>query len=248
MYNNKYVSAVICAAGMSSRMKSDKNKQLLEFGGMTVIERTVNAFMNDDVCDEIIIVYPEIYKAEFCELFEKRAYEKPVKLTAGGAERQISVKNGVDAADEKSQLIAVHDGARPFVTPELIHNVVADGCAYGCAALAVPVKDTIKRVRNGVVVDTPPRDELAAVQTPQVFYKKTYLEAYEYAERSNIICTDDCRLMELYGKEVHITMGSYNNIKITTPEDIAAANSIVEAYNLNFPHQYSFKGDSSRGR
>lgn len=227
MYSNKYVSAVICAAGMSSRMKSNKNKQLLEFGGMTVIERTVSAFMNDDVTDEIIIVYPELLKSEFSVMFCSGSFPKPIKLARGGAERQISVKNGVDNCSEESELIVIHDGARPFVTPELIHDVVADGCAYGCSTLAVPVKDTIKRVQGGSVVETPAREELVAVQTPQVFYKVEYIKAYLYAERSNIICTDDCRLMELVGKTVHITRGDYNNIKITTPEDILIANSIA---------------------
>ena len=228
MYENKFVSAVICAAGSSSRMKSGVSKQLLSFGGMTVLERTVNAFENDGVTDEIIIVAPENLLDEFAALFASHEHtKKPLRFAKGGAQRQDSVRNGVAAADERAELIAVHDGARPFVTPEHIRAVIADGAKYGCATLAVPVKDTIKRVKDGVVADTPPREELYAIQTPQVFVKKLYLEAFQLAQSAGIVCTDDCRLIELSGGTVRITAGDYNNIKITTPEDKALAEAIA---------------------
>lgn len=231
MVNEKFTSAVICAAGASSRMKgaAGKSKQLLSFGGMTVLERTVNAFMNDGVTDEIIIVCPVELTEDFSKLFENALKTKPIRFAKGGAERQISVKNGVDACDERAEIIVVHDGARPFVTPKLIMQVTQDGDKYGCATLAVPVKDTIKIARDGVVCDTPPRDELFAVQTPQVFVKSLYLKAFASAEKKGIVCTDDCRLIELYGGTVKLTMGDYNNIKITTPEDIVLADAITEA-------------------
>ncbi len=227
MYNGKFVSAVICAAGASSRMKTGTSKQLISLGDMTVLERTVLAFENDCVTDEIIIVCPESLTEDFAALF-KGERKKPLRFARGGLERQISVRNGVEATSEKAEIIAVHDGARPFVTSELIKNVIADGEKYGCSTLAVSVKDTIKRVRDGVVVDTPPREELYSIQTPQVFDKRLYLDAYDKARRDDVICTDDCRLIELYGGKVHITVGSYNNIKITTPEDIAVAKGILE--------------------
>ena len=228
MYEGKFISAVICAAGSSSRMKSTTSKQLLTFGGMTVLERTVMAFENDGVTDEIIIVCPEALVREFSALFRGEAHrKKPIRFAKGGVERQISVRNGVRATDEGCDIIAVHDGARPFITPGLIRLVVADGEKYGCATLAVPVKDTIKRVRNGSVIETPPRKELYAIQTPQVFRKRLYLEAYENAEKAGVVCTDDCRMVELYGGTVRITPGDYNNIKITTPEDKALAEAIA---------------------
>ena len=169
MYNEKFVSAVICAAGASTRMGTGTSKQLLRFGGMTVIERTVLAFDSDNVTDEIIVVCPENLREQFEALFERADLKKPLKFANGGAERQISVRNGAAACNDRAEIIAVHDGARPFVTPGLISATVADGCKYGCAAAAVPVKDTIKQAENGVVVNTPQRSTLYAVQTPQVF-------------------------------------------------------------------------------
>ena len=225
MYNGKFVTSVICAAGSSSRMKgaAGKRKQLLFFDGMTVIERTVLAFERDKVTDEIVVVCPDTMTEEFSSLLDALKLTKPLRFAKGGAERQISVKNGVDAADKRAGLILVHDGARPFITPKLIADAAADGDRYGCSTLAVPVKDTIKRVKDGTVTDTPPREELFAVQTPQAFVKSLYLAAYESAERSGNICTDDCRMVELFGGQVHITPGDYRNIKITTPDDIAIA-------------------------
>ncbi len=229
MYNEKYVSVVICAAGASRRMglSAGSSKQFLTIGGMTVLERSVLAFERDSVTDEIIVVCPEAMTDDFRELLGRLGLKKPLRFAKGGEERQISVKNGVDAADERSQIIAVHDGARPFITEKLIEQVVANGYEFGCSTLGVPVKDTIKKVWDGVVVETLPRDELFAIQTPQVFVKSVYLQAYENAEKSGIVCTDDCSLVELDGGTVHITPGDYKNIKITTPEDIPAAEAIL---------------------
>lgn len=230
MYDKKFTSAVICAAGSSSRMKgaAGRSKQLLSFGGMTVLERTVGAFLSDSVTDELVIVCPETLTEEFSRLPVIARAKKPIRFAKGGAERQMSVKNGVDACSERAELIVVHDGARPFITPELIAQVTADGAGFGCATLAVPVKDTIKRAKDEMVTDTPPREELFSIQTPQVFVKSVYLSAYEHAEKLGIVCTDDCRMIELCGGTVKITRGDYNNIKITTPEDIALAGAIAE--------------------
>lgn len=229
MYNGKFVSSIICAAGSSTRMNgaAGKSKQFLSFGGMTVIERTVLAFENDAVTDEMIVVCPEALMDDFKELLTALDLKKPLLFAKGGEERQMSVKNGVDMTSEKAELILVHDGARPFITPRLIEQVTADGDDYGCATLGVPVKDTIKKVWDGVVVDTPPRSELFAIQTPQAFRKKYYLKAYENAEAEGLVCSDDCRLIELYGGDVHITTGDYRNIKITTPEDIMVAQAMA---------------------
>ena len=227
MLNGKFVSAVICAAGASSRMGMDKSKQLLELDGKAVIEHTVAAFENDGVTDEIVIVCPETLLKAFEELFSSHC-TKVIRFAKGGAERQFSVFNGVSSCDESAQLVIIHDGARPFVTPELIESVAADGDSFGCATLAVPVKDTIKRVVNGIAAETPKRDELYAIQTPQVFRKDLYLCAYAHAAKDGIVCTDDCSLVELIGCAVKITPGDYNNIKITTPEDIAIAQAIAD--------------------
>lgn len=227
MYNGLFVSAIICAAGASTRMGLGISKQLLTIGDRTVIERTVDVFANHEYIDEVIIVCPENAMSEFRSLLGGVCKNKPLKFTAGGSERQISVHNGVMQCDLRSEILVIHDGARPFVKGNLIENVISDGACFGCSTLAVAVKDTIKTVINGTVTGTPPRDTLFAVQTPQVFRKDIYINGYEYALANDINCTDDCRLAELIGGSVHITNGDYNNIKITTIEDIKIAEAIA---------------------
>lgn len=227
MYNGLFVSAIICAAGASTRMGLRMSKQLLSIGGRTVIERTVGVFESHEYIDEVIIVCPENAISEFRSLLGGVCKNKPVKFTAGGSERQISVHNGVMQCDPRSEILVIHDGARPFVPAELVSDVISDGARFGCSTLAVAVKDTIKTVKNGTVTGTPPREELYAVQTPQVFRRDIYVNGYEYALQNGINCTDDCRLAELTGGSVHITKGDYNNIKITTIEDIRVAEAIA---------------------
>lgn len=215
MFDGKFISVIIVSAGSSSRMKSTISKQLMFLDDKTVIENTVDKFRKCDLFDEIIVVCPN-----GDERFYQDLLGKDIIIVEGGAARQQSVYNGVKASNDSCEIIAIHDGARPLIDISDILNVISDAVKYGASALAVPVKDTVKIVKNGIVVDTPKRNELFAVQTPQVFYKNKYLQAYDKVASEKNDYTDDCQLIESVGGVVHITEGHYTNIKITTPEDI----------------------------
>ena len=193
MLDNKFISAVVVAAGSSTRMNSNISKQLLKIGDKTVLQHTVSAFENSAVVDEIVIVCPENNISDFKLLFENAHISIPVKFTVGGDTRQKSVGNGVSIVSEQCDIIAVHDGARPLVKPDDIKNVISDAVRFGAATLAVPVKDTIKLVENDTVESTPPREKLFIIQTPQVFDKNTYIKAYEKAISDSKDFTDDCQ-------------------------------------------------------
>ena len=224
MYKNMRVSAIIAGAGASVRMGAGISKQLLKIADKTVIEHTAARFKECGYIDEIIIVCPQNEREVFQKMFPHYT------VTEGGSTRQKSVYNGVCAADDNCTLIVIHDGARPLVTVNEICSVIEDAEKYGSSTLAVPVKDTIKAVENGIVIDTPPRERLFAVQTPQVFYKEQYIQAYKTALQNKHDFTDDCQLIESIGEKVHITIGNYENIKITTPEDITIARALLHLY------------------
>ena len=223
MFNGKFISAIIVSAGSSSRMKSSISKQLMLLGEKTVIENTVEKFKKCELFDEIIVVCPTGDETLYKELLGK-----DVKIVGGGATRQQSVYNGVNISSDGCEIVVIHDGARTLIHITDIVKVIKDGVDYGASTLAVPVKDTVKIVRGGKVVDTPNRSELYAVQTPQVFYKRKYMQAYVNAQSMNLEFTDDCQLIESIGGVIHITEGRYSNIKITTPEDIYIAEELLK--------------------
>lgn len=233
MYNDFFVSAVIVAAGSSTRMKSNVSKQLMLICGEPVLKHTVNAFLKSNIVDEIIVVCPEKDIEIFKSLFPEKTLNFPVKFTVGGSTRQESVSNGVRFTDERCDFIAIHDGARPLVTGDCIEKVIADAVKFGASTLAVPVKDTIKIVESNTVESTPNRDKLYIIQTPQVFEKDAYCTAYDTAISNGKDFTDDCQLIESIGGSVHITIGDYTNIKITTGEDIAVAEAFLNFRNKN---------------
>ena len=221
------ICAVIVAAGNSTRMQSGgASKLLMEVNGEPVLRRTLRAFDEAGCISEIVVVTRPV---DFEDV--KKAAEgiiKPLRITAGGKERQDSVANGV-ALVKDADLIAVHDGARPMITPALIEKVCADGAKYGAATLAVPVKDTVKEADSEEFVHaTPDRSKLRAIQTPQVFSLPLYKKALDVAAAAGKKYTDDCQLIENAGGKVYLTMGDYRNIKITTPEDIAVAEAFLK--------------------
>lgn len=229
MYNEKFVSAVIVAAGASARMKSGTSKQMLPLMGKTVLYHCVSVFAKMEIIDEIVVVCPEKSIEEFSENLKELESLKSLKYIAGGVTRQKSVFNGVSMTDSRSQLVAVHDGARPLLSAEYVAAVIKDACLYSVSTLAVPVKDTIKTVDCiGTVTSTPNREQLRIIQTPQVFDKNLYLDAYKKAEACGKDFTDDCQLIEFLGKKVHTTLGDYSNIKITTPDDICLAEAFLK--------------------
>ncbi len=221
-------SLVIVSAGKGSRMKSDLNKQFLKIGNKEVIAHTIDKFYNNENIDEIIIVIREDEKEFFQENIINKYGYKNIKIAFGGKERQDSVYNGLKELDEKSKIVLIHDGARPFVTNEIIKKSIECAKEYNCAIVGVPVKDTIKIVNEkNDVCDTPNRSTLWSIQTPQVFNYSLIMKAHKKAKDDEYYGTDDSMLMEYLGYNVKVVEGSYNNIKITTPEDLKIAEEIL---------------------
>ncbi len=216
------VAAVIVAAGNSTRMGMPK--QFLTLGDRPVIAHTLTAFENSSVIREIVLVARAEDSPALRDIAQKYGITKLKAIVCGGAERQDSVANGVAACSGDVAYFAIHDGARPLITPALIASVVEAAQRDGAAALAVRVKDTIKIAdENGWVQSTPDRARLWSVQTPQVFERTLYENALEHARTAGLAVTDDCQLVEAAGYPVRLIEGAYTNLKITTPEDIHIA-------------------------
>jgi len=220
-------SAVVAAAGSSSRMGGE-NKLFLPLAGIPVLARTLMALDRAELVNEIIIATREedlLRVGELCRIY---GIAKPVKVVRGGDCRLASVLAATLECREDTAFIAVHDGARPLATPELIDRVIELAHRTNAAAPAVEVKDTIKVVQDGVVLSTPDRSTLRAIQTPQVFDAQLLRAALQAAKNGGAGVTDDCSAVEQLGKQIYLTDGSYENIKITTPEDIALAELFLE--------------------
>ena len=226
MSGKKKVSAVIVSAGNSSRM-GGINKQFLEIGNMSVIARSISVFQNCSLINEIVVVTRENDIKAIKDIVEKHKFSKVSAVVKGGETRQLSVYNGVKATSLDSDYVAIHDGARPLVTEKVIKDTLSVAFDCGAATTGVKVKDTIKVVNeNNEIIDTPDRSVMRAVQTPQIFAKDLYLNAVKSVPDSKNF-TDDCMLTEAYGKTVEFVDGDYENIKITTPEDVALAESYL---------------------
>ncbi|GAE35302.1 2-C-methyl-D-erythritol 4-phosphate cytidylyltransferase [Halalkalibacter akibai] len=219
-------SVVIPAAGQGKRMRAGKNKQFLELKGEPLIVHTLRLFDLDPLCRQIVLVANQDEIAIMQDIRKDYQIKKVCAVIEGGKERQDSVRNGLNFFREE-QIVLVHDGARPFVTYDVINKLVRKAEEMGAAICAVPVKDTIKRVIDGVVIETQKREELWSVQTPQAFKWSLIIEAHEQANKENMIGTDDASLVEWIGKEVAIVEGDYQNIKLTTPEDLLFAEAIL---------------------
>ena len=221
-------SVVIVSAGRGNRMKCDINKQFLKIGGKEVIAHTIEKFYNNKNIGEIIIVVREDEK-EFLQenIINKYGYIN-LKIAFGGKERQDSVYNGLQEVDKNCSIVLIHDGARPFVTNEIIEQSIECAQKYNCAIVGIPVKDTIKIVNeNNDVCNTPDRNTLWSIQTPQVFEYSLIMKAHEKAKDDKYYGTDDSMLIEYLGYNVKVVEGSYDNIKITTPEDLKVAEEIL---------------------
>lgn len=224
-----FCSAVIVAAGKGRRMESNVNKVYIDLVGKKTIVRTVEAFQQSPFVDEILIVVCES-DLTYCgfEVIDKSVLTKVIKIIAGGASRQQSVYNGLKEVSEHAELVLIHDGARPLVTGEIIEASIQGALEYGAVSTGVPVKDTIKVVDSqGFVCSTPDRSTLWAVQTPQVFKRSIIVEAHQKARELDIDATDDAMLVEKMGYRLKLVQGSYENIKLTTPEDVIIARAII---------------------
>lgn len=226
------VIALIPAAGMGTRMKAGMNKQYLLLDGLPIVGRTIAVFEDAPFVDDIYVITPEP-EIPFCreQVVERMDFGKVRAIVPGGKERQNSVMNGLraipDAADE--DVVIIHDGVRPFVTGDIIRKAVDVAAANDGALVAVPAKDTIKVVRDGIIRETPPRETLWQAQTPQAFRYGVIRKAHERAEAEGFLGTDDASLVERLGGEVRVVMGDYRNIKITTPEDLVLAEAFLKA-------------------
>lgn len=225
-----YTSAVILAAGSSSRMGGESTKQFMQVGSMPIVARTVKQFDASELIDEIIVVA----KADEVEMYEgftdKYGIKKPFKVIEGGETRQVSARNGVDAVNDKSKFIAIHDAARCLITPEMIEKVCHGAYLNGGAILAVNAVDTVKLADKNKFIDTTPDRKMTwQAQTPQVFKVNAFRAAAYVARDEEFEGTDDASLFEHIRIPVKLIEGSRENIKVTEPMDIYFAEAILKA-------------------
>jgi len=221
----KSCGVVIVAAGSASRM-GGIDKVMAPLAGEPMIVRTVRAFQDCDAVKKIVVVTREDLILPITSLCSGMSKLKAV--VAGGSSRQESVHLGLNALSGEVQLVAVHDGARPLVSWQLIDRVIRAANTYGAAAPAIPVKDTIKVVKGGVVEQTPDRSNLFAVQTPQVFDFDLLRGALKKVEQEQLQVTDDCSAVEQMGMRGKIVEGDERNLKVTTPMDLKIAQMLLE--------------------
>lgn len=220
---------VIVAAGTGSRMKKDINKQFIKLNDKEIIAHTIDKFYNNKNIDDIVVVIREDEEEYFNENIKDKYGFTNLKIAYGGKERQDSVFNGIKSLNKECEIVLIHDGARPFVTNDIIKRSIKEASEHNAIVVGVKVKDTIKVVSdNGNIMDTPDRSYLWCVQTPQVFKYDIITKAYEDAYDKDYYGTDDAMLVERIGYNVKMIEGSYNNIKITTQEDLEFGEQILK--------------------
>ncbi len=221
------IYALVAAAGRSTRMGIGVNKQLLDLAGQPVVVHVLQALQIVPV-DGIILVVTPGEEESFQLLLSKYMQNAHIKIIPGGASRGDSVMLGLQVLPATTEFVVVHDGARPLIRPETIRETIRQARQWGAATLAVPVKDTIKVAgEQDLVKETPPRDKLWQVQTPQVFKYQLLVEAHRAAALEGFAGTDDASLVERLGHPVKLVRGDYSNIKITTPEDLALVKTLM---------------------
>lgn len=217
--------AIVPAAGRGLRMGAAKPKQFLELSGKPILVHTLETLSRAPFLSSILLVVPSEFLAAAEDLVSRHGLSdgggRRIGVIAGGAERQDSVRNGLQALPPDCDWVFIHDGVRPFATPALLKSTWDAALKTGAAIAALPASDTVKRVRAGHVVETVPREELWLVQTPQVFRREVLIEAYREAGRQGWLGTDDAFLVERLGYPVAVVLGERSNIKVTTPEDLA---------------------------
>lgn len=219
-------AAVIVAAGSSTRFGSDK--LMAELCGKPVLQHSLEAFERSSLVSEIVLVTRRDSLQETASVCAGFGVSKLTAVVPGGETRTESGLAGVMSVSDDADIIAVHDGARPLVAPELIDSVVWAAFRHGAAAPAIPLKDTVKQTSDGVVVSTPDRDGLRAVQTPQCFQRDVIRGALMTAVEKSWTVTDDCMAVEKLGGSVWLAEGDEENIKITTPLDLSLAEIILQ--------------------
>ena len=239
--DKKRCTAIVLAAGQGKRMGTKTQKQYLDLCGHPVLWHCLHTFEQSKIIDDVILVTGE-EQISYCqnEYVEKYGFSKIRKIVAGGTERYHSVLNGLRAMDETARedgYVFIHDGARPFVDEAMLERAYADVCKYRACVVGMPVKDTIKIAdTDGFIKETPKRSLVWQIQTPQVFSASLICQAYEELSRREqellargIQITDDAMVVEeICGCQVRLTEGSYENMKLTTPEDLEIAESLIK--------------------
>ena len=215
-----YVTAIIAAGGRDERVGAGQPKQLLEIGGQTILERSVNAFLTHDAVDEVVVALQKEMAVQPPAYLINRA--KPLSIVAGGARRQDSVAAAFRVVSDRSDVVVVHDAARPFASSDLIARTIAAAAESGAALAALEARDTVKQVAGGVVSATLDRRTIFLAQTPQAFRRDVLRDALAITSDA----TDEAALAEQAGHAVRIVAGEASNIKITTPEDLVIAEAI----------------------
>ncbi|MDO4393835.1 MAG: 2-C-methyl-D-erythritol 4-phosphate cytidylyltransferase [Bacillota bacterium] len=235
MYKNKRVAVILAAAGKGKRMGSQLPKQFLEIGGVPILVKTLQVFDNMDEVDYIFVVTNEEYMEHCSEITKKAGIKKISSIVAGGKKRQDSVYNAlmeVNLRHPGVEYVLIHDGARPYVSEEVIHNVIEATASKGAAVACVALKNSIRR--NGIEGSSSmKRSEFVSVQTPQGFKKAELIRSYEAAMESGYYGTDDAELVERAGYNIELVQGDYQNIKITTKEDLPMENRVGTGYDVH---------------
>lgn len=227
LLRNYYVTTIIAAAGIGNRMNFNINKQFIPINGKPLIQHTIEVFDSIPEIDHIILLVREGEDEVINSIISSMALKHSISIVYGGKERQDSIYKGLMQTPSQTDIIITHDGARPFVTKNEIFQIIEASILYGAACLMTPMKDTIKISEDGLWAKvTPDRSKLFAVQTPQAFSKEILEKAYEQAYSEGYYGTDDCSLVEKTGHGIRLVKGSYNNIKITTQEDLLLAELI----------------------
>jgi 2-C-methyl-D-erythritol 4-phosphate cytidylyltransferase len=223
--------AIVPAAGTGERMGIDRKKPYLLLNQRPLLYYTLTALASiPSIAQIIVAVAPG--DERFCQqqVLEKFHFNKSIQLIPGGSSRQESVRRLLERVPDDAQLVLIHDGARPLITPELLEQAIAETRVWKATVLAVPVKDTIKSANDTLQIEkTISREQLWAIQTPQTFEQPIIQEAHQRASQEGFIGTDDAALVEWMGVRVKIVMGSYDNIKITTPEDLIVAEALLKS-------------------
>ena len=223
------ISAIILAGGKGKRMNSSISKQFIEIKGKPIIYYTIKKFNENKKIDNIVIVLSqeevEYFKDNILNKYDLRVD----KIVIGGAERQDSVYNGLKSLENtETDIVLIHDGARPFISDRIIDEGIKYAIMYGACAPGVMPKDTIKiKEKNNFSIDTPNRETLVAIQTPQVFKFKEVLKCHERVKMDKVVVTDDTMVVERYGNKVYLYDGEYTNIKVTTPEDLILGENLI---------------------
>ena len=225
------VSAIIVAAGKGARMNDAVRKQYLNLAGYPIVSHSLITFDECQQITDIFLVVPQ-KDMDYCQknILAPLTLQKKVHLVPGGAYRQASVYNGLLEIDQKTTTVVIHDGVRPFISSENLTSCILGAKDFGACILAIPASDTLKHVeQSGVIKKTLPRDTVWLAQTPQAFQYNLIMKAHEIARHDGFIGTDDALLVERMGKDVKVVRGDRTNIKITTKEDLAVAQAMINA-------------------